>query len=80
MVLCPGILVGSLEILGNPTGLVRSIGNGVADLFSLPYQGLSGGPGGFLAGVRKGSSSLLWHVSTGKTIIRNIDKRCLIRI
>jgi len=60
-----GLLVGSLEILGNPTGLVRSVGNGVADMFSLPYQGLTRGPGEFLDGVRRGTGSLLWHLSTG---------------
>ena len=57
--------MGSLEILGNPTGLVRSIGNGVADMFSMPYQGLTRGPGEFLNGVRCGTGSLLWHLSTG---------------
>jgi len=60
-----GLLVGSLEILGNPTGLVRSIGNGVADMFSMPYRGLTRGPGEFLDGVRRGTGSLLWHLSTG---------------
>jgi len=60
-----GLLVGSLEILGNPTGLVRSVGNGVADMFSLPYRGLTRGPGEFLDGVRRGTGSLLWHLSTG---------------
>ncbi|KAJ8322215.1 hypothetical protein KUTeg_000686 [Tegillarca granosa] len=46
-----GIVVGSLEILGNPTGLVRSIGTGVADLVKLPYAGLTQGPGAFVKGV-----------------------------
>ena len=63
-----GLLVGSLEILGNPTGLVRSIGNGVADMFSMPYRGLARGPGEFLYGVRRGTGSLLWHLSTGFVI------------
>jgi len=60
-----GLLVGSLEILGNPTGLVRSIGTGVADMFAMPYRGLSRGPSEFLDGVRRGTGSLLWHLSTG---------------
>ena len=60
-----GLLVGSLEILGSPTGLVRSIGNGVADMFSMPYRGLTRGPGQFISGVRQGTGSLLWHLSTG---------------
>jgi len=61
-----GLLVGSLEILGNPTGLVRSVGNGVTDMLSLPYQGLTRGPGEFFDGVRRGTGSLLWHLSTGE--------------
>ncbi|KAL0598918.1 Vacuolar protein sorting-associated protein 13B [Plecturocebus cupreus] len=42
-----GWVVGSLEILGSPVSLVRSIGNGVADFFRLPYEGLTRGPGAF---------------------------------
>ena len=60
-----GWVVGSLEILGSPTGLVRSIGNGVADLFRLPYEGFMQGPGAFVGGVTRGMGSLLKHVSTG---------------
>jgi len=60
-----GLLVGSLDILGSPTGLVRNIGNGVADMFGMPYRGLMRGPGEFLDGVRRGTGSLLWHLSTG---------------
>jgi len=63
-----GLLVGSLEILGNPTGFLRNVGNGVADMFRMPYQGLTKGPGAFLAGVTRGSSSLLWHLSTGSSV------------
>ena len=61
-----GWVVGSLEILGNPTGLVRSIGTGVGDLFRLPYEGLSRGPGAFIGGASSGMASLLRHVSAGK--------------
>lgn len=60
-----GIVVGSLEILGNPTGLVRSIGTGVADMFRLPYTGLTRGPGAFIGGISGGMSSLLRNVSAG---------------
>ena len=59
-------MVGSLEILGNPTGLVRNIGTGVADLFRMPYAGLTRGPGAFVAGVTHGMGSLVKHISTGK--------------
>ena len=61
-----GIVVGSLEILGNPTGLVRSIGTGVADLVKLPYSGLTQGPGAFMSGVSSGMSSFVRNISSGK--------------
>ncbi|KAJ8394620.1 hypothetical protein AAFF_G00044230 [Aldrovandia affinis] len=48
-----GWVVGSLEILGSPASLVRSIGNGVADFFRLPYEGLTRGPGAFVSGVSR---------------------------
>ncbi|XP_052096921.1 intermembrane lipid transfer protein VPS13B-like isoform X1 [Mytilus californianus] len=60
-----GIVVGSLEILGNPTGLVRSIGSGVADLVRLPYGGLTQGPGAFVSGVSSGMSSFVRNISSG---------------
>ena len=58
-------MVGSLEILGNPTGLVRSIGTGVSDLVSMPYSGLTRGPGAFLGGLSRGMGSLVKNVSAG---------------
>ena len=61
-----GWVVGSLEILGNPTGLVRNVGLGVTDLFRLPYEGLTRGPGAFVGGVTRGMGSLVRHISTGK--------------
>ena len=60
-------MVGSLEILGNPAGLVRNIGTGIADLFRMPYAGLTRGPGAFVAGVTHGMGSLVKHISTGKS-------------
>ncbi|KAH3830463.1 hypothetical protein DPMN_103707 [Dreissena polymorpha] len=64
--LLTGAVVGSLEILGNPTGLVRSIGTGVADFFRMPYRGLTKGPGAFVVGVSQGTSSMVKHVTAGK--------------
>ena len=61
-----GWVVGSLEILGNPAGLVRNIGTGIADLFRMPYVGLTRGPGAFVTGVTHGMGSLVKHISTGK--------------
>ena len=61
----PGWVVGSLEILGSPASLVRSIGNGVADFFRLPYEGLTRGPGAFVTGVSRGTTSFVKHISKG---------------
>ncbi|KAK3772280.1 hypothetical protein RRG08_039097 [Elysia crispata] len=81
-----GIVVGSLEILGNPTGLVRSIGTGVSDLISLPYSGLTRGPSAFIYGLSRGIGSLFRNVSAGtitsvtnlaSSISRNMDRLSL---
>lgn len=61
----PGWVVGSLEILGSPASLVRSIGNGIADFFRLPYEGLTRGPGAFVSGVSRGTTSFVKHISKG---------------
>ena len=61
-----GWVVGSLEMLGSPSGFVRSVGTGVSDLFRIPYQGLTRGPGAFIGGVTHGMASLVKHVSAGK--------------
>ena len=39
--LAAGWLVGSLELLGNPGGLARTVGSGLRDFVSLPCEGLS---------------------------------------
>lgn len=43
-----GWVVGSLEILGSPSGLARSFSSGIKDFVSLPAQGMIRGPWGFL--------------------------------
>ena len=60
-----GWVLGSLEILGNPTGLVRNVGIGISDMFRMPYHGLTQGPGAFVGGVTRGMGSLVRHISTG---------------
>lgn len=60
-----GWVVGSLEILGSPGSLVRSVGNGIADFFRLPYEGLTRGPGAFVSGVSRGTTSFVKHISKG---------------
>nr|XP_014343547.1 PREDICTED: vacuolar protein sorting-associated protein 13B [Latimeria chalumnae] len=81
-----GWVVGSLEILGSPASLVRSIGNGIADFFRLPYEGLTRGPGAFVSGVSRGTSSFVKHISKGTltsitnlatSVARNMDRLSL---
>ncbi|XP_028983860.1 intermembrane lipid transfer protein VPS13B-like isoform X3 [Betta splendens] len=81
-----GWVVGSLEILGSPASLVRSIGNGVSDFFRLPYEGLTRGPGAFVSGVSRGTSSFVKHISKGTltsitnlatSLARNMDRLSL---
>ncbi|KAL6784767.1 hypothetical protein ACKKBF_B03130 [Auxenochlorella protothecoides x Auxenochlorella symbiontica] len=57
-------MLGSLALLLNPTGLVRSVQEGVGDLVGLPWAGLSQGSASmFLAGLGLGSASLLRNLS-----------------
>ncbi|XP_037533228.1 vacuolar protein sorting-associated protein 13B [Nematolebias whitei] len=81
-----GWVVGSLEILGSPASLVRSIGNGVSDFFRLPYEGLTRGPGAFVSGVSRGTTSFVRHISKGTltsitnlatSLARNMDRLSL---
>uniref|UniRef100_A0A8B9D8L0 Vacuolar protein sorting 13 homolog B n=1 Tax=Anser cygnoides TaxID=8845 RepID=A0A8B9D8L0_ANSCY len=72
-----GWVVGSLEILGSPASLVRSIGNGIADFFRLPYEGLTRGPGAFVSGVSRGTTSfdvlkVLNNIASTLTSITNL--------
>ena len=52
-------ILGSLDILGNPTGYVSAIGDGFIQLFEEPRKGLINGPIGFGQGVAKGFGKLL---------------------
>uniref|UniRef100_A0A673U6U5 Vacuolar protein sorting 13 homolog B n=1 Tax=Suricata suricatta TaxID=37032 RepID=A0A673U6U5_SURSU len=63
-----GWVVGSLEILGSPASLVRSVGNGIADFFRLPYEGLTRGPGAFVSGVSRGTTSFVKHISKDRCL------------
>ncbi|XP_043921582.1 vacuolar protein sorting-associated protein 13B [Protopterus annectens] len=81
-----GWVVGSLEIIGSPASLVRSIGNGIADFFRLPYEGLTRGPGAFVSGVSRGTTSFVKHISKGTltsitnlatSLARNMDRLSL---
>lgn len=81
-----GLMLGSLEILANPTGLFRSMGQGVADFFSLPYDGLTRGPSAFVSGISRGIGSFFRHASHGaltsvtnfaSSLSRNMDRLSL---
>ncbi|KAH8359232.1 hypothetical protein KR093_005309 [Drosophila rubida] len=81
-----GWVVGSLEILGSPSGLARSFSTGLRDFISMPVQGLFRGPWGFLVGVTQGSASLLRNVTAGTvnsvtklagSVARNLDRLTL---
>lgn len=81
-----GWVLGSLEILGNPAGLLRSFGSGLADTILLPYEGLTRGPTAFISGVAGGISSLVWQVTAGTltsitkfatSVSRNLDRLSL---
>uniref|UniRef100_A0A034VE87 Vacuolar protein sorting-associated protein 13B n=1 Tax=Bactrocera dorsalis TaxID=27457 RepID=A0A034VE87_BACDO len=81
-----GWVVGSLEILGSPSGLARSFTTGLRDFVSMPVEGLFRGPWGFIIGVTQGSASLLRNVTAGTlnsvsklaaSVARNLDRLTL---
>ena len=55
-------IVGSLDILGNPTGYASSIGQGFLEIFESPRRGLINGPLGFGEGVAKGFGNFITTV------------------
>ncbi|CAK73031.1 unnamed protein product (macronuclear) [Paramecium tetraurelia] len=58
-------LIGSIEIFGNPVGLVKHVAKGVYDLFDKPIEGFIKGPieGGI--GIAKGAGSLVQNTVSG---------------
>lgn len=58
-------VVGSISVLGNPVGLIQSVGSGVRDFFVEPFRGIVEGPDGFVCGVGRGALSLLQNASYG---------------
>eukprot|EP00884_Botryococcus_braunii_P012747 jgi/Botrbrau1/21473/Bobra.0216s0081.1 len=58
-------LVGSLDLLLNPTGLAASLSAGLRDLLGLPLAALQArSPTQFVTGVGRGSVSLVTHLSS----------------
>lgn len=81
-----GWVVGSLEILGSPSGLARSVSTGIRDFVSMPVQGLLRGPWGFIVGITQGSASLIKNITAGTvnsvtklaaSVARNLDRLTL---
>ena len=70
-------MVGSLDIIGSPTGFTRTVGAGVKDFISMPYHAMFQGPWSFVGGVSHGSASLVKHLSAGTlTSMTNFASRC----
>lgn len=61
-------MVGALELLGNPGGLARSVGVGLKDFISKPYEGIMNGPWGLVVGVSQGSASLARNITAGELL------------
>lgn len=81
-----GWMVGSLEILGSPSGLARSVTTGLKDFVSMPVEGLFKGPWEFMLGVSSGSASLVRNITAGTvnsvtklatSVARNLDRLTL---
>lgn len=78
-----GWVVGSLEILGAPSGLARSVRTGLRDFVAMPVEGVvMRGPWGLLVGITHGSVSLVRNVTAGAvnsvtklaaSVARNLD-------
>jgi hypothetical protein len=59
------VLLGSLDLLGNPTFLVQSLGKGLHDLVELPRNALPQGPTAFVSALGGGFLSFLHHAGEG---------------
>jgi len=60
-------VLGNVEFLGNPVGLVNNLGTGVKDFFYEPLEGLKGDGDSknFLEGLKRGTASLGSNFSEG---------------
>ena len=57
--------LGSVDLIGSPSVLIHSIRSGLRDFFSLPYEGLTMGPGFFIVGLGQGFAALMGKISGG---------------
>lgn len=58
-------ILGSITILGNPVGLLDSVGSGMKAFFTEPAQGLANGPMEFIDGIGKGTKALVMNTVYG---------------
>jgi vacuolar protein sorting-associated protein 13A/C len=58
-------LLGSFDILGNPTNLFGNVGDGVVQFFEKPVEGFKKGPISGIKGIAKGSTALLKNTAAG---------------
>ena len=58
-------VLGCIDLIGNPIGLIDKLGSGVFEFFNEPRKGLLKGPKEFAKGLRKGVSSLIKNVVGG---------------
>ena len=81
-----GWLITSLDFIGSPGMFVSSVAAGLHDMFYLPYEGLTRGPGYFILGLGQGMSSLISGVSGGairsvtnfaSSVAKNIERLSL---
>ncbi|XP_055328305.1 intermembrane lipid transfer protein VPS13B-like [Paramacrobiotus metropolitanus] len=81
--LSAGWVIGSMDILGNPANLLRSLTSGCNDLFVRPFSSLHAGPVSFLQGIAEGASAFLTSISAGtissvtnlaESVSRNLDQ------
>ena len=55
-------LLGAIDIIGNPIGLIDQVGSGVFEFFNEPRKGIMKGPKEFTMGIGKGIRSLVTNV------------------
>eukprot|EP00042_Codosiga_hollandica_P051592 m.636530 g.636530 ORF g.636530 m.636530 type:complete len:1256 (-) comp58311_c0_seq2:71-3838(-) len=67
-----GWLLGSLGLVGNPSGFFRAVRDGLKDLVVIPFEGLrQQNEHGFLQSCKLGAFSFLRHVSAGTIVSIN---------
>ncbi len=78
-----GWVLGSLELIGSPVTFMQSVGRGLRDLVSLPYEGITRSPSLFISGIGQGTTSFLRQFSSGaltsvtnlaSSIARNMER------